>query len=66
MAKELHSGKAEAPARQAAPPRKPAARRRTKEEIPAPPPRRALKSNFLTYARGAHNTRVDLGGRRLN
>ncbi|GAN72240.1 hypothetical protein ASY01nite_22760 [Acetobacter syzygii] len=47
MAKELHSGKAEAPARQAAPPRKPAARRRTKEEIPPPPPRLAMKARTL-------------------
>ncbi|WP_408740695.1 DciA family protein [Acetobacter sp. LMG 32666] len=45
MAKEVHSGKAGAPARQASPPRKPAPRARAKEE--APPPRRVMKALTL-------------------
>lgn len=47
MAKELHSGKAGTPARQASTPRKPAARTRAKEEAPPQPPRRVMKARTL-------------------
>ena len=46
MAKELHSGKAGTPARQATTPRRPAARAKT-EDTPPQPPRRMMKARTL-------------------
>lgn len=47
MAKELHSGKAGTPDRQATTARKPTGRTRTREEGPPPPPRRIMKARTL-------------------